>query len=296
VTTKGGSVPAADVQVLVDEKAIDEMFPPTAGTTKDALTWFKVAKFVAKVVIAVVRRHWAKRDHGTYVTIVEEVLRAAYLSRVGEVVWRMMKKDTADAFEPDTSRAGTALFEELAELSAQGKTFSQITLIGHSTGAIYINNLLKHAAKALPGAKFNLILLAPASRLDAFGEALATYGTQIANFRMFTMTDELECSDRLVPIIYPRSLLYFISGVLEGEADVPIVGMNRFIRDKEFFNAVDFKAVSDVRDWFDKLNSRCVWSIASTGDGLNSTSRGHGDFDNDETTLLSVEHLIRSGF
>ena len=52
-------------------------------------------------MIATVRRLWNKRDHGLYTTIVEEVLRAAYFNRVGEVVWRMMKKDTSDAFQAD---------------------------------------------------------------------------------------------------------------------------------------------------------------------------------------------------
>jgi hypothetical protein len=296
-TTRGGSVPAADVEVLVDDKALDQLFPPpTAGATKGLLTWLKVAKFVAKVVIAVVQRHWNKRDHGTYTTIVEEVLRAAYLDKVGEVVWRMMKKDTADAFAADALSVGTALLADLAELAAQGKTFSQISLIGHSTGAVYINNLLRHAAVALPNAKFNLILLAPASRFDDFNEVLIKHGGQIANFRMFTMTDEWETQDQLVRIIYPRSLLYFISGLLEGDADVPIVGMNRFNTDKDLFNETDFKPVSDVRTWLGLQTSRCVWSVAGGGDGLSSSAKSHGDFDNDEATLLSVEHSIRTGF
>jgi hypothetical protein len=297
-TTKSGSVPAANVKALVDEQALDEMFPSAGGPgkSKAILSWYQVAKFVAKVVLAVVRRHWNKRDHGTYVTIVEEVLRAAYLDRVGEIVWRTMKKDTADAFGADPLCVGTALFEELANLAAQGKTFSQITLIGHSTGAVYINNLIRYAAQKLPNTKFNLILLAPASRHDDFADVLAKHGNQIENFRMFTMLDEKESQDQLVGIIYPRSLLYFISGVLEGEADVPIVGMNRFNANHELFNETDFKPVTDVRAWLGLVNSRCVWSVARGGDGLSSASVSHGNFDNDKATIRSVIHSISKGY
>lgn len=296
-TTKGGNVPAANVRALVDEKALDEMFlPRTAGATRAGLVWFKVAKFVAKVVIAVIRRHWNKRDHGLYTTIVEEVLRAAYLAKVGEVAWRMMKKDTADAFDGNANSVGTALFADLAELAGQGKTFDQITLIGHSTGAVYINNLIEGAARAMPNGKFNVILLAPACRSDAFSKVLAANSSRIANFRMFTMTDELESQDQLVSIIYPRSLLYFISGVLEGEADVPLVGMNRFNADQQLFSKNAFKYIDDVRTWLALKASNCVWSIATGGLGLNSASKSHGDFDNDEATLLSIEHVLKNGY
>ena len=46
-------------------------------------------------------------------------------------------------------------------------------------------------------------------------------------FRMFTMTDELEKEDDC-KAIYPASLLYLISGILEDRDDTPIAGMMRF--------------------------------------------------------------------
>ena len=33
----------------------------------------------------------------------------------------------------------------------------------------------------------------------------------------------------LVPVIYPASLLYFVSGLLEDEADQPLIGMQRYL-------------------------------------------------------------------
>lgn len=296
-TTRGGAPAAAQVDALVDRKALDEMFPQTApGQTRGVLAWFKIAKFVAKIVISVVKRHMSDRDHGGYATIVEEVLRAAYLDKVGEVIWRSMKKDTADAFGPDANCVGTAALKQLAELAAAGKNFTKITLIGHSTGAIYINHWLDRAATALPGVAFDVILLAPANRCDDFAAILAKRPGSVRNFRMFAMKDEVEQQDRLVPIIYPRSLLYLVSGVLEGEADVPIMGMQRFVNLKETFGQGKFPGVHGVRDWFGKMANRTVWSMDERVSGLGSKAGKHGEFDNEESTIASVQWILQNGF
>lgn len=292
-TTRGGSPPAADVGVLVDDQALKELFPGTsAQSTKGVLTWIKIAKFVARIVIAVVKRHMNDRDHGTYTTIVEEVLRAAYLNKVGEVVWRSMKKDTGDAFSDDALSVGTAVVAEIAALAAAGKTFKRIVLVGHSTGAIYVNQWIEHAAKVLPGTVFDIVLLAPANRFEGFEQVLAKYAASIRNFRMFAMTDENESNDQLVPIIYPRSLLYFVSGVLEGEPDVPIMGMQRFYK----FDGNAFPSVARVRAWLDQGNGRRVWSTDETINGLGSKSLKHGDFDNDEVTVASIGWILQHGY
>ena len=64
-----------------------------------------------------------------------------------------------------------------------------------------------------------LLFLAPASRIQLFADVITSHGRRLGNFRMFTMSDALERKDRLVPVIYPHSLLYFISGVLESAYD-----------------------------------------------------------------------------
>lgn len=295
--TKGGMPPAADVQVLVDDKALKELFPGKASdSTKGVLTWIRVAKFVAKIVVAVVKRHMQDRDHGTYTTIVEEVLRAAYLDKVGEVVWRSMKKDTADAFGEEASCVGTAVLAGLAALEAEGKNFARITLVGHSTGAIYINHWIERAAKVLPGTAFDIVLLAPANRFDDFARVLADRSASVRNIRMFAMTDENESNDRLVPIIYPRSLLYFVSGVLEGEPDVPIMGMQRYFALNDQFSAEKFPDVANVRKWFGEADDRSVWSANETKSGFNSKSLKHGDFDNDPLTVASVGWILQHGY
>jgi hypothetical protein len=295
--TRSGMPAAADVRVLIDDRALKELFPGAkADSTKGVFTWVKVAKFVAKIVVAVVKRHLQDRDHGTYTTIVEEVLRASYLDKVGEIVWRSMKKDTADAFAEDTNCVGTAVLTGLASLAAKGKRFPRITLVGHSTGAIYINHWIEHAAQALPGTAFDIVLLAPASRFEDFARVLAERPASVRDFRMFAMTDENESNDQLLPIVYPRSLLYFVSGVLEGAPDVPIMGMHRFFSLKDQFDDAAFPAVARVRKWLGEGHGRSVWSIDETVNGLGSTSLKHGDFDNDELTVASVCWILQHGY
>lgn len=296
-TTRGGAPAAAQVEVLVDKQALDELFPPTGpGATRGILAWFKIAKFVARIVVNVVKRHLSGRDHGGYTTIVEEILRAAYLDKVGEVIWRSMKKDTADAFAAEANGVGTAALRQLAELAAAGKNFTKITLIGHSTGAIYINHWLEHAATALPGVAFDVILLAPANRCDEFAAILDRHPASVRNFRMFAMKDAVEQQDKLVPIVYPRSLLYLVSGVLEGEPDVPIMGMQRFIALEDTFGKEKFPGVHGVRDWFGKMASRTVWSMDERVSGLGSKAGKHGEFDNEERTIASVQWILQHGF
>ena len=296
-TTRGGGVAAADVRALVDRQALDAMFTPVApGSTRGALAWYKVAKFIARVVIAVVHRHLSDRDHGGYATIVEEVLRAAYLDKVGEVVWRMMKKDTADAFAADADAVGTALLSALAALLADGRPLPRITLIGHSTGAIYINHLIEHAATLLPAARFNIVLLAPASRHEDFAALLAARAAAIDGFRMFAMTDDNEAKDELVPVAYLRSLLYFVSGVLEGDADVPIMGMQRFLKHTQTFDQQHFPGVAAVRDWLAAEPNRSVWSIDARSNGFGSAALKHGDFDDDAATIASVRWILQQGY
>jgi hypothetical protein len=296
-TTRGGAPAAAPVDALVDEQALDELFPPTGpGATRGVLAWFRIAKFVARIVINVVKRHMSDRDHGAYTTIVEEVLRAAYLDKVGEVIWRSMKQDTADAFAAEANCVGTAALRQLAELAATGKNFTKITLIGHSTGAIYINHWLEHAATALPGVAFDVILLAPANRCDDFAAILDRRPASVRNFRMFAMKDAVEQQDRLVPIVYPRSLLYLVSGVLEGEPDVPIMGMQRFVTREDTFGKEKFPGVHGVRDWFGKMASRTVWSMDERVSGLGSKAGKHGEFDNEASTIASVQWILQHGF
>lgn len=313
VATKGAGTKKKTDKLLLSPKALDEMFGPGEGgdalgvaqqqvKTRGLFTWAGVAKFTAKIVIAVIKRFHAGSDHGVYCTVIEEVLRSAYGNLVGAGIWDQMKKDTLDSFSDGADFCGTSVVRQLKKVEGKGKKFPKITLIGHSTGAIYICNFLDAAKKAGLQTPIQVVFLAPAITYRRFAEALQNHQQGgFAKFRMFAMHDDRESSDRMLSILYTRSLLYFVSGLLEGEVvggsfgsiiDMPLVGMERYLIGASFQENPDVKA---VHEFLMEDPSRTVWSRAMGQEpGFNSDSRKHGDFDNDGPTLESIAAFIAS--
>lgn len=297
-TTKGTTGTTVASTSLISPQAADGLFDRTPATTKgfSLIGWFKSAKMVAAIVVAVLRRLTAGRGHGLYVTTVEEVLRALYVDKLGSLIWNQMKKDTADAFLPGENHGGTALLTELRRLETAGVALPRITLIGHSTGAIYICQVIEAAAQMLPRTRFDVVFLAPALTYDKLDATLANHRQRIAHFRSFAMTDGWEADDVLVPIIYPRSLLYFVSGLLETTVDEPLVGMQRYLSEDQIFTAAEFPAIARSHAFFADFRDSLVWAPDTLGDGTLSQSAKHGDFDDDADTLKSLQWLLQNGF
>jgi hypothetical protein len=294
-STKGtGSTVATNS--LISKEAAERLFDATPGATKGVLSWFKAAKAVAAVVIRVIRRARRGRSHGRYVTLVEETLRELYVDKLGrEVWWERMKGDTSDAFREGEEYGGTAFLFALRQVLATTKTLPKITLVGHSTGAIYICNLLRAANRILPEVKFDVIFEAPAVSYDVFAQTLAEQASSIRFFRSFGMDDEREGKDDLVPILYPASLLYFVSGMLERQVDLPLVGMQRYLNHDAVFGTDDFWSIEVCRKFFARHPEALIWAPREGAPGCSSTGRSHGDFDDvDPVTLKSVAHIIRT--
>lgn len=312
VSGVGSGAPVPPRRVLISREALDEMFPQgpeaapgtsgTGGPSKGPLAWAHVAQFVAKLVTAVAKRFRENRDHGVYCTVVEEVLRGAYGDLLGAALWNQMKKDTLDSFTEAEDTCGLAVVKKLKELEEAGKGFKKLTLVGHSTGAIYICNFMDLAKTLGLGVPMKVVFLAPAVTCQRFAQAIDEHGASgLADFRMFAMRDEREIADEMLKPLYTRSLLYFVSGLLEGNPagdgwdsvlDMPIVGMERFYEAEVFKTDVD---VGKVLGFLEGASNRRVWSrAADQGLGLNSDSQKHGDFDSDASTLQSVVEFIQA--
>lgn len=303
IVTKGvGTRKSADI-LLLSETALNEMFPANNDLkTRGVFTWLGVAKFIAKLVITVAGRYKDGTDHGLHCTVVEEVLRSAYGDLIGSGIWNQMKKDTLDSFADVPGSCGLAVLRELKALEDAGKRFRKLTLVGHSTGAIYICNFLDIAEKLGLKTPIQVVFLAPAVTCARFAEAIAVHQNQrLKDFRMFAMRDALETQDRMVTPLYTRSLLYFVSGLLEGlvgkdgkwssVTGMPLVGMERFYEGSTY--AQD-SAVTKVRAFLGAEPGRMVWSsVSGAGNGLNSSAAKHGDFDNDPSTLQSIQSIIK---
>lgn len=120
---------------------------------------------------------------------------------------------------------------------------------------------------------------------------LARHAPRIARFRTFAMRDEIERNDRMLGVLYPHSLLYFVSGILETEVDMPLVGMQRFF-DEQAFPAERFPQIEPVRR-FVLETPRAVWSTTGpAAPGWRSDTIRHGDFDNEDNTLASLAALV----
>jgi len=245
-----------------------------------------------RILARVLRRFVKDRNHGIYTTVIEEVARALLGDLIGGTLWKSMKKDTVDSFEgASDTHGGTALIEEIGRLWQAGHK-PRIVVIGHSAGTIYICHLLQKAAMLSEDIRFEVVWLAPACSFELLERTLVTADNRIASFRSFGMNDELEKRDAIFPPVYMRSLLYFISGVLEEAVDLPLVGMKRYHTGAPPFDAATFPEIKRVRDQFMEFTEPWIWSENREGPGLSTLAHKHGDFDNDPTTLESIAHLI----
>jgi hypothetical protein len=289
--------------------------------TRGLVELYQVARFLIRVLKALLVRYRAHRDHGLYATCVEELIRGFKLAGSGlnewgkALQWNRMKQDTADAFGPDPNvHAGTALLSRLQAAIATGLELRRITLVGHSTGAIYIANWLEASRSFLPESlKQDIVYLAPAITHDRFAEMLRNCAPRIGKFRNFAMNDTLERDDQLLQsesqltqdwrrFIYPSSLLYLVSGILESrlegkdwidEADMPLVGMERYLTQSNTYPDERFPSVKAARDWLNAAPGRLIWSKTTVADlGFQCEAIDHGGFTHDPLTRDSLRHIV----
>lgn len=302
---------AADAKVrtatddLVRNGALDQFDPDLKAdlaAAKDELTKGArgllitvLAGVALKALMGALRRFSRGRGHGVYPTAVEEVAKAIFIpGLLGKFAWDAMKKDTRDAFEPGHEQfGGSALLHEINQTWEQGK-HPRILLVGHSAGSIFVCEMLKAANKLAPG-KFEIVLLAPACSFRLLDDTLTLAPNRISAFRCFAMSDDLERRDSLIKRVYPRSLLYFVSGVLESEADEPLVGMQRFHTRNKPFDDNSYPNIKRVIDGFQSHQNGWIWSVSSGGVGINTACETHGGFDDEKTTIESLKHFVRAG-
>jgi hypothetical protein len=250
-----------------------------------------------------------------YATVVEEVLREFYFANIGGAVWGTMKRQASETFaEPGTgpARGGRYFLQRLGAL-LRGGAGPEVSVVGHSAGGIYACHLLRHAheqrGQALP-AKFafkHLLLMAPACDFRLFDSVCALRPRPFASLRMYALQDQLESGYWEVRFLYPRSLLYLVSGAFEEEADgeasafdLPLVGMERYYTLAKVYKEPEVERVRQLLAA--KGPARQVWSVsaADAGPGLGADSRKHGEFFLDSQSqptlaMASALHVLAHG-
>ncbi len=273
---------------------------PTAGS-RGIVTLAKIAFHLAKITIRVIKRFIKKRDHDLYPTIVEEILREFYVAELGAWVWKGMKDKASDMWKINSGltgnnqHAGRYFLDKLIAYKSSHPD-TTVDLVGHSAGSIAICNLLATTA-SLPGSfVFNHILfLAPACRIDLFKQEISDHSERFGSLRIFTMSDQYECKDMLVPYVYTHSLLYLISGILEEEGvafDAYILGLERHVKFAPPYNIVELQDIH--RYIYTNGSNRICFSVTteSIDEGLRTHSLSHGGFDDDSFTMESVQYIL----
>lgn len=270
---------------------------PVTARARVAFTAAGVLSFLvqhgAAIAVRVIRRFRDKRDHGFYPTVVEELARELYGDLVGATIWGMMKKDATDPFGRGAEGAGAALIDALTATPPV-----RLTITAHSAGAIWATALMQAMAKLDKPPRIDLVLLAPAVRMDAFAEALKACEANVGRCRMFTMSDALERTDAVLGhdkgYIYPMSLLYLVSALFEEDGksaafvDAPLLGMQRFLAPDPAWlkDPAQVDAVRRVQAFLAKHD--VVYSKQDGPPGFSSRSDSHGGFDSEEYTLASA--------
>ena len=273
-----------------------------AHAAKGEISISRLADSISRVVYNVAYRYGRGRDHGFSATVVEETLREFYIADFGSWVYGGIKEAAQKMWDPNPGLSGTKIhggryfLEGLSKLQRQ-KPKLIIDLVGHSAGSIAICFLLR-TASLLPIRVRNLILMAPACQSALFHQEIVKRPKRFQVFRMFTMNDDFEKENRLLPIIYNRSLLYLVSGILEPkEVDMPLVGMMRF---STCLKPFDSPMLIGIHKFLFAAGvpkrtvlARTMITDPTAAAGFRSNAARHQDFNKDADTRHSLVVLIK---
>ncbi len=212
------------------------------------------------------------------------------LARVftGKAAWDEMKQNALKA--GSAGGAAVLVADHLKALAARLRNL-EIHLVGHSAGAILHAPVVGLLAER--GLKIETCTLwAPACTVALFREAYvpALQKKLIGKLAVYALKDKSEQDDNCARI-YNKSLLYLVSNAFEDKEriplardGVPILGMEKWFD-------------GDLRKTFDRFGADLVLAPnTEPGESLDaSEARHHGDFDDDQKTVVSTFRRIVAG-
>lgn len=219
---------------------------------------------------------------------------------VGKPVWSEMKENAVLATKGAKGGA-KILLEELKALRKADPSW-EIHLAGHSAGSIFMGPVVQWlAANGIPIA--SVALWAPACTMKFFREYYlpSIQSGAIQRFSLFTLKDAAEQDDDCGNI-YHKSLLYLVSNACEDKSGLffldgePLLGMENFIlEDRALFQVPDEATLRKKNPakvpLFGRPGAEWVRSPNGLPEGASpdaSHARHHGDFDDDQATVLST--------
>lgn len=254
--------------------------------------------------LRIVLRFLRGRDHGLQATTLEEIVREFYLDLIGAAVWGRMKKDAESHFDTEDG-AGAILLNGLHAIAESGKTV-ELVVVAHSAGSILALHLLRRALGVSSKVTIKFVFWAAAITHRTVAKLLdGPAMDRLSRFAMLSLTDGAEKSDPLDHVvpgdIYPRSLLYLISGILEPDlrlfphSDAPLLGMERHrtIRTTRLTASekADLKHVQSVLK-LTKFNNS-AWTCPCK---MDCWATSHGSFSWDPVVHATTVRIIQSDF
>ena len=293
VGAKGVAVQGSTA-TLMDPDVLDNIAPAQAGA-KGPISMIGLGVHIVKVVLHVIQRFVKHRDHGAYLTIIEEILREFYIGNAGQFVWGRMKQEVSNSFGPSQDCGGSALVREISKMWDAGNK-PRVTLIGHSAGSTWVALILMQLHAVMPtDFVVEVALIAPACTFNVFCDAIGTAASRIAKLRIFGQGDSFEIKNAIAGPLYPASLLYFISGVLEDKSDEPVLGMQRYYM-LPVYNGADFPEIGVVNAFAPlKLQHGFAWSDIVQGSGANCDMHTHGGWQQSPETMASIVTIVGQG-
>lgn len=209
------------------------------------------------------------------------------LASAGGRLWGEMKENARLASEHKTGAMQLLVrYVNEAKKAFGGEAAKagwELHVVAHSAGAIFA----AHAATQLAsiGSWKTLQFMAPAIRMDLFREIMmpSIQNGTCPKPSMYTLSKVGELDDDVGP--YGKSLLYLVSNAFEDRREVPLLGMLKFLEEKQY------------QEIYDLLNRPVdgLPGIVVSGEedkvGAMAKSNTHGGFDNDPNTMNSV--LVR---
>ncbi|MGE3640115.1 MAG: C1 family peptidase [Pirellulales bacterium] len=238
------------------------------------------------------------------------------VAKPGTALWDEMKQNAELASKRKDKKGAVQIVAREAAAAMKKLSDSEVKqwelhLVVHSAGAIFAAYALKHLLSVgIPFKSFQMF--APAITVELFKELVMPHvaAKKCPQPTMYILSDVGERDDNVGPSgAYGKSLLYLVSNAFERRREVPILGMERFVR-SDVENSL---ANPDIERFFQaKVDGRPSLVIAGASAGRNdsggrsgrgarsaapdpanlSRSETHGGFDNDRWTLNSVLYRI----
>lgn len=206
----------------------------------------------------------------------------------GKSAWDEMKQNALAASDP--GGAAVLVADQLKAL-AKKMPGLEIHMVGHSAGSILLAPLVKRLTDR--GLKIQTCTLwAPACTVDLFRSTYLPAMQQgtLGKLAVFALNDKTERDDNCGKI-YNKSLLYLVSDAFEKKPRIPL------FRDGEPILGMERWIDADLRKTFQTLGAELVLAPNNepADSQVASNAMHHGDFDDDEKTVMSTFRRIVAG-